>query len=411
MDKNDAVNSLKIDRSDESQPTRGRRGWIAAVIGVAVVAIMVVAGWWIYHSRPVTVHTMDVVAQDGGSSTGGNVLNASGYVVAEQQATVSSQITGMIHAVYVQEGMHVKNGQVLARLDDSAARADVAVATSQLQADRASVVQYQAQWVRDQKTLARTRTLVKQGLLSRADLDNAEAAVNIDAANIAHARGRMRVDENNLRLSRIELGYTVIRAPFSGMVTEKYANPGEMISPAAVGGFTKTGICMLVDMRSLELDVDVNEAYIQRVHAGQPVIAVLDAYPDWRIPAHVISVVPTANKEKATVKVRIAFDKLDPRILPQMGVQAWFYATPGGHSEPSIASIQIPEGAVYGSGGSQYVFLVEAGHIQQQPVKTAPAAQGQVRVLSGLNGGEQLVISADTRLRAGEAVRTQGTGS
>ncbi len=410
MDKNDAVNSLKIDRDDEPQPARGRRGWIAAVIGAAVVAIMVVAGWWIYHSRPVRVRTLVVTAPAGGAA-GDNVLNASGYVVAEQQATVSSQITGMIRAVYAQEGMHVRKGQVLARLDDSAARADVAVAASQVQADRASVAQFQAQWLRDEKTLARTRTLVKQGLLSRADLDNAEASVNMDAANIAHARGRVRVDENNLRLSRIELGYTVIRAPFSGMVTEKYAHPGEMISPAAVGGFTKTGICMLVDMRSLELDVDVNEAYIQRVHAGQPVMAVLDAYPDWRIPAHVISVVPTANKEKATVKVRIAFDKLDPRILPQMGVQAWFYATPGGHSEPRIARIRIPESAVYGSRGSQYVFLVVAGHIQRQPVHTVPATQGQVRVLSGLSGGEQLILSTHARLRAGEAVRTQGTGS
>ena len=318
MDKKDALNALKIDRDAPASPATRRRGWIGGLL-LAAAVILAVAGWWWLHPRAVTVQTMSVAVQ-GGDSSGGSILNASGYVVAQQQATVSSQVTGMINAVYVEEGMHVKKNQVLARLDDSAARATVATAASQLQADQALVAQNQAQLLKDQQNLARTVTLAKQGLLSQSDLDSAQAAVAIDQANLEHAQGQVKVDHDNLRSSNIYLDYTVIRAPFSGVVTEKYAHPGEMISPAAVGGFTKTGICMLVDMRSLEIDVDVNEAYIQRVHDGQPVDAVLDAYPNWHIPAHVISVVPTANKEKATVKVRIAFDKLQKKIGPNDAV-------------------------------------------------------------------------------------------
>lgn len=405
MDKKDALNALKIDRDAPAAASPGH-GWLFGGISVALAIIVIAAAWWYFHPKAVTVQTMTVAVQ-GGDASGGSILNASGYVVAQQQATVSSQVTGMINAVYVEEGVHVKKDQVLARLDDSAARAAAATAASQLQADQALVAQNQAQLLKDQQNLTRTITLAKQGLLSQSDLDSAQAAVSIDQANLDHAKGQVKVDQDNLRSSNIYLDYTVIRAPFSGVVTEKYAHPGEMISPAAVGGFTKTGICMLVDMRSLEVDVDVNEAYIQRVQDGQQVDAVLDAYPDWHIPSHVISVVPTANQEKATVKVRIAFDKLDPRILPQMGVQVWFYAEANKNSEPQVTRIVIPKTAVQGESGNRYVYLVERGHVKQQSVKTLPASNDQVTVLSGLSGGEQLVVSSKTQLHADEIVQEQ----
>lgn len=403
MDKKDALNALKIDRDAEPATGRGGRSrWLIGII-VVLIALLIVAGWWIFHPRTVLVQTQTVAVQDG-DSTAGSILNASGYVVAEQQATVSSQITGMINAVYAQEGMHVKQGEVLARLDDRAARASVAAAASQLLADRALVVQNRAQLLKDQQNLTRTAALARQHLMSQSDLDNAQAAVDMDQAALAHAQGQVKVDQDNLKAAQIGVSYTVIRAPFSGVVTEKYAHPGEMISPAAVGGFTQTGICTLVDMKSLEIDVDVNEAYIQRVHNNMRVDAVLDAYPNWHIPAHVISVVPTANKEKATVKVRIAFDKLDPRILPQMGVQVWFYAEPNNNSQANVAAISIPQSAVHGSGASQYVYLVEQGHVKQQSVKTLPGANGQMTVVSGLSGGETLVTASASALHDGEAV-------
>ncbi|MBU6510595.1 MAG: efflux RND transporter periplasmic adaptor subunit, partial [Gammaproteobacteria bacterium] len=271
--------------------------------------------------------------------------------------------------------------------------------------DEALVAQNQAQLLKDRQNLRRTAALAKQHLMSQSDLDNATAAVDMDKAALDHARGQVKVDQDNLKAAQIGLSYTVIRAPFPGVVTEKYAHPGEMISPAAVGGFTQTGICTLVDMKSLEIDVDVNEAYIQRVKNDMRVDAVLDAYPNWHIPAHVISVVPTANKEKATVKVRIAFDKLDPRILPQMGVQVWFYAEPNSNVQTSVATISIPQSAVHGSGASQYVFLVANGRVKQQSVKVLLGANQQVTVVSGLNGGETLVTASPSSLRDGEAVR------
>ncbi|MGB9428842.1 MAG: efflux RND transporter periplasmic adaptor subunit [Gammaproteobacteria bacterium] len=401
------MNALKIERDAESPPSRRRGGWLlGGLVVVAAVVIAVVLTWWFSQPHAVLVQTQTVAVQ-GGDTGSGSILNASGYVVAEQQATVSSQVTGMIEAVYAQEGMRVKQGEVLARLDDRAARASAAAAASQLLADQALVDQNRAQLLKDQQNLTRTATLAKQHLMSQSDLDNAQAAVDMDKATLDHALGQVKMDQDNLRLANIGLDYTVIRAPFSGVVTEKYAHPGEMISPAAVGGFTQTGICTLVDMKSLEIDVDVNEAYIERVHNDMRVDAVLDAYPNWHIPAHVISVVPTANKEKATVKVRIALDKLDPRILPQMGVQVWFYAEANAQTETQIAAITIPQSAVQGSDGNQYVYLVQQAHVKQQSVKTLPAANNQVTVLSGLSGGETLVVSADKPLHDGEVVREQ----
>lgn len=404
MDKKDALNALKIDRDAAPAPGRGGRGWWLGGIIAVLVVLLIVAGWWIFSPRTVAVQAQTVAVQ-GGDSNSGSILNASGYVVAEQQATVSSQITGMITDVYAQEGMRVKQGEVLARLDDRGARAALAAAQSLLRADQALVEQSRAQLLKDRQNLARTKALARQHLMSQADLDNAQAAVDMDKAALAHAEGQVKVDRDNLQAAQIALSYTVIRAPFNGVVTEKYAHPGEMISPAAVGGFTQTGICTLVDMTSLEIDVDVNEAYIQRVHNNMRVDAVLDAYPSWHIPAHVISVVPTANKEKATVKVRIAFDKLDARILPQMGVQVWFYAEPNSKAQVPAATISIPQTAVHGSGAGQYVYLVVNGNVKQQSVKTLPGANGQVTVVSGLNGGETLVTASPSTLHDGEAVR------
>ena len=408
MDKKDALNALKIDRDSQPKPDRRRRGWlIGAPIAAVAVAMAVALTWWFSQPHATLVQIQTVTAQ-GGDAPGGSILNASGYVVAEQQATVSSQITGMIMAVYAQEGMRVKQGEVLARLDDRGARAALAGAQSQLLSDQALVAQNRAQLRKDQLNLSRTAALAAQHLMSQSDLDDARAAVDMDKAALAHAEGQVKVDQDNLKAADIGVSYTVIRAPFSGVVTEKYAHPGEMISPAAVGGFTQTGICTLVDMQSLEIDVDVNEAYIQRVHDNMRVDAVLDAYPSWHIPAHVISVVPTANKEKATVKVRIAFDKLDPRILPQMGVQVWFYAEPNSNNaQPSVATISIPQSAIHGSAGNQYVYLLRQGRVKQQSVKISPGTNGQVTVLSGLNGGETLVISSKSPLQDGQTVRVE----
>jgi HlyD family secretion protein len=264
---------------------------------------------------------------------------------------------------------------------------------------------YEAPLDRDRRMLERSVTLVREAALSQASLESAEAAVKVDQSQLDHAEGQVAVDEKNLALDNTLLSYTVIRAPFAGVVTERYAHPGEMISPQAVGGFTQTGICKLVDMQSLEIDVDVNEAYIQRVHEGQKVEAVLDAYPGGTMPAHVISVVPTANEQKATVKVRIGFDRLDPRILPQMGVQVSFVSAAAVAPPVAGGGIRIPTEALHGESGRQFVYLAEDGRVRLRSLVARPMRNGQAIVLSGLDGGERLIVSADAPLHEGEEIR------
>ncbi len=409
MNKRDEINSLKIDREDgrERDGTRRHRLLIPMVVMVAAV-IAVASGWRVLHPRAVLVHTILIPPQGSINSLGGgSVLNASGYVVAKQQATVSSQVTGMIKAVYVEPGMRVKTGQVTARLADHAARLRLAMAVTQLQADQALVAKYQAQLIEDKNTLSRIEALTRKGLLSQSDLDAARAALNIDKANLTNMMDRVHMDMNNVRLQRVLLKYNVIRAPFSGVVTETYAHPGEMISPAAVGGFTKTGICMLVDMKSLEIDVDINEAYIQRVRRRERVEVMLNAYPHWTIPGHVISVVPTASKAKGTVMVRVAFDKLDPRILPQMSAQVWFFDTTSKKSLPETTHIEIPKTAIRLDSGKPYVYIVRDHHVKRRYIEVLPATGSKAAVLSGLNGGEHVVVSATTPLHDGERIRGQ----
>ena len=419
MDKGE-LDSLRIDRNAQARPAHRRRWpWVLAV-ALVVTAGAGVGGWQVLRAEPVTVQTVTVESNvpAGGNSAGASVLNASGYVVALLTSTVSSQITGQITEVVANEGEHVAKGEILARLDNQAQKAAVATAASQLDTDRANVAKAQAQLTRDVLNLRRVQAMAAQHLTSVADLDDAKSQVAIDRASLAAARGRVQVDRDALDSAKIQLGYTIIRAPFAGVVTEKYAHPGEMISPAAVGGYTKTGICQLVDMKSLEIDVDVNESYIHRVKQGMRVEAALDAYPNWRIPAHVISIVPTANRQKATVKVRIAFDKLDPRILPDMGIQVWFYNTPRAQSSASAAaqagpvmrSLTVPRGAIRGSGSSSYVFTVVDAHAHKQSVRTGAVSGGRVTVLDGLSAGDVVITHSDKPLENGVPVRTEKAG-
>lgn len=406
MDKKEALDALKIDHRDEPPHSNGRGG---RIVGVLVALVVVIGGgitaWAFLAPHAMAVETAPVEVTGGGAtSNAGSVLNASGYVVAEMQTTVSSQITGMIKAVMVTEGMRVNKGDVLAYLHDARAKAAVASAESGLRESEAGLARAKATLARDRVKLERTQKLAVNNATSKAALDQAEAAVNIDKAALQQAQAQVAVSEAKLQSAQINLGYTVIHAPFDGVVTEKYAHPGEMISPAAVGGFTKTGVCQLVDMGSLEIDVDVNEAYIQRVKDGMRVEAVLDAYPDWRIPAHVISVVPTANRQKATVKVRIAFDKLDQRIVPEMGVQVWFYEKRPTQSEQKPIALLVPSNAIHGGGSNRYVFLFAGGHARRRTVTVGPKQNGKVSILSGLSGGQRVIVSSTQPLHDGDAV-------
>ncbi len=316
--------ALKLDRAARQAPPRRRGPLVAVVLAVAAAAL----GWWLWQRpAPEPAKAAVEVERPAARTTAADdaVLNASGYVVARRRATVSSRITGKVVSVHVEEGMAVKQGQVLARLDDSTVRALLQLSESQLASSRTQLAETEVRIREAEIAHGRQQRLVREGVLPEADLDTATAQVDALRARLAAARQDVLVAERQVAVRRTELDDTIIRAPFSGMAVSKDAQPGEMISPvSAGGGFTRTGICTIVDMTSLEIEVDVNESYISRVSDNQPVRAVLDAYPDWSIPAHVITTVPTADRQKATVLVRIGFDALDPRLLPDMGVKVTF---------------------------------------------------------------------------------------
>ena len=321
MTDTDDLSALRIER----EPLRpGGGGWVKWVV-LLVLLVATTAGVWAWWNREQPIPVEVVAATERGAGTQASVLNASGYVTARRRATVSSKVTGRVIEVNVDEGMAVREGQVLARLDDSTVRASLALAQAQLEAVRRGVPEIEVRLEEARANHRRREQLAKEGLATPAEIDQTGAEVKSLIARLDSTREEIKVAESQVALQQSALNDMVIRAPFSGVAISKDAQPGEMVSPvSAGGGFTRTGICTIVDMKSLEIEVDVNESYINRVRTGQPVTAVLDAYPDWEIPANVITTVPTADRQKATVLVRIGFDALDPRILPDMGVKVTF---------------------------------------------------------------------------------------
>jgi RND family efflux transporter MFP subunit len=335
------------------------------------------------------------------------VLNASGYVTARRRATVSSKVTGKVVEVLFEEGMTVTEGQVLARLDDSLARTGHSLAQAQLAAARSAVGDTEARLRLARRTEERARRLVGEGVAGQADLDAAEAEADSLEARLALAREEVVVAERQVALRRIEVDDTVIRAPFTGVAISKDAQPGEMISPvSAGGGFTRTGVCTLVDMGSLEIEVDVGEAYIKRVEPGQRVTAVLDAHPDWQIPSHVITTIPSADRQKATVKVRIAFEALDPRILPDMGVKVAFLGAAPAEGTPT-KRVLVPRAALRRDGERDVVLVLAGDRLERRAVDAASRTGDPVEIRSGLRDGEEVVIEGPADLADGQRVRAE----
>jgi RND family efflux transporter MFP subunit len=406
----DRLDQLRIDRDDADRAAPPRRRRRAGLIVVAALVVAAAgAGWWLLRPRPAEVAVAPVEQVAAGSAAGA-VLNASGYVTARREATVSSKVTGKVVEVLIEEGMKVTEGQVLARLDDTAARAQLRLAEAQLASARKAQAEIEVRIDEADKTLGRTRGLRSSGVVAQADLDAAEAADNALKAQLEVQRQDAVVAERVVAVRRQELDDTVIRAPFDGVVVSKDAQPGEMISPvSAGGGFTRTGIGTVVDMASLEIEVDVNESYINRVEPGQRVEAVLDSYPDWHIPAHVITPVPTADRQKATVKVRVAFDQLDPRMLPDMGVKVAFLSAPaeGAAGAPAAPRLVVPRAALRKDGDADVVFVLRGERVERRAVRRGAEAAAGVEVLAGLAAGDQVVTEGPATLADGDRVRVK----
>ena len=403
----DELASLKIEPA-----ARGGGGRARSWLGVVLLVLVVVAaggGWfWSQRVQAAPVKTATVSSASSGGSAAGAVLNASGYVVARRRATVSSKVTGKVLEVLFEEGQAVKKGQVLARLDDSQMRAGLDVARAQLAAARSSAAEDEARLREAERQYARLNQLIKEKVVGRAEVDTAEAAVESLKARIALARQQVAVAERQVAAQETDLADTVVRAPFDGVAISKDAQPGEMISPvSAGGGFTRTGIGTIVDMTSLEIEVDVSESYINRVKPKQPVEAVLDAYPDWQIPGHVITTVPTADRQKATVKVRIGFAQLDPRVLPDMGVKVSFFGErqPDAAQTPAAPRVVVPKSAVRTENGQSVVFVVRADRVERRAVTVGLTNRDQIEVISGLASGDRVVVEGFEGLADGARVK------
>jgi RND family efflux transporter MFP subunit len=415
------LSSLRIPQAERG----GRRGRTGVVVTVLILLVLVAGGAWLWTAKlqaePVKV--APVAARAGGASAPGSVLNASGYVTARRRATVSSKVTGKVVDVLVEEGHPVKQGQILAHLDDTQVRAALAYADAQLAAAHKSAAEDMARLQEAELTLRRRQQLLTENVVGKAELDQAQADVDSLKARIAYAQQQVNVAETQVNMQKTNLADMVVRAPFSGVAITKDAQPGEMISPvSAGGGFTRTGICTIVDMTSLEIEVDVNESYINRVRPGQKVEAMLDAYQDWKIPAHVLTTIPSADRQKATVKVRIAFDDsvrtasttagsagaFDPRILPDMGVKVSFLRDedPSGQAQP-VARFVVPKAAIRSSDGRPIVLVVHDDRVERRAVSLGLENGDQVEVLAGVSAGERVVVDGPQTLKDGDRVKVQ----
>jgi RND family efflux transporter MFP subunit len=399
------LDQLKIEREPETESSSARWGLIVLVMVVLAAA----ASWWFFKPEA-AIEVRTVAAREISNQAASTVLNASGYVTARRQATVSSKFTGKVVEVLIEEGMNVEQGQVLARLDDSNVRTSYALAEAQLRSAETSRKETEALLIEARSIYKRTKNLVEKELASEAEMDRVRAGAESLAARLEYKDADVHVAEKQLDVYRQQLEDTIIRAPFTGVVVAKNAQPGEMISPiSAGGGFTRTGIGTIVDMDSLEIEIDVNEAYINRVEAGQSIVATLDAYPDWSIPCHVIAIIPTADRQRATVEVRVGFDELDARILPDMGVKVAFQNDVP--ASAGSAGVLVPQSAISEIGDKQYVLLVVENVIERRAVATAGERGKEILVTSGLAGGDMVVINAPARLVNGARVKVAAKGS
>ena len=400
-----SLEGLRIPRDEQPQESRLRRFlWpsIATLVVVGVLAVL--AAWfWPASTTEVRVDTVRPSSAGGGAS----VLDASGYVTARRSATVSSKRTGRIRKVLVEEGMTVEEGQVVAELDDAAELAQLRLAEAQLASARSALGETRAELNEAELSFTRLSELQARGLASEAELDAARASRDRLSARLESNGAAVTVAERAVAVQRQAHGETVIRAPFAGVVIDKNAQPGEMVSPvSAGGGFTRTGICTLVDMESLEIEVDVNEAYLQRVRPGGAVTARLDAYPQWRIPAEVIAIVPAANREKATVRVRVGILERDSRILPDMGAKVSFIEA--GQPIQTVlepAPLSVAASAILGEHDAHWVFVARDGKAWRRDVVTGERDGPRVAIFSGLEQGEMVILDPPAGLSDGAEIQ------
>ena len=411
MDQASLLEQLRIERPVQEAPRRATWRWGAAV-AVALIAVGAAAYVWLPRAVPIQVAVAEPVSETAAAPS--SILDASGYVVARRQATVSAKITGKVVMVGIEEGQRVERDQVIARLDDTNAQAMVAQARAELEQSKANLAAAEIAFANAKPTFERNEKQFVRAVISAQTFDTAKASYDAARTGLTVAARAVEVAEARLALAERNLDDTVVRAPFAGIVTVKAAQEGEMVSPmSAGGGFTRTGIGTIVDMSSLEVEVDVSENFINRVVPQQPVTVRLNAYPDWTVPARVIAIIPTADRAKATVKVRVSLDVADERILPEMGARVAFLDAADGAAGPATRTtsaqrpVLVPKESVQVDGDTGVVFVVADGGVERRTVRLgAQSAAGQV-VLAGLTAGTRLARGDLGSLADGSRVRVQ----
>ncbi|MEO5629270.1 MAG: efflux RND transporter periplasmic adaptor subunit [Thermomonas sp.] len=400
----DLLKSLKIDRS--APPPASKRGlWIGLAVVAALLALGI-AGWAYFgRDKGIEVQTAEVVAI-GNSGGSPSVLDATGYVVARRMATVSAKITGKVREIMIEEGQQVEAGQIMATLDPIDANAQRDLSQSQVLAARSQIDSVRAQLRDAESNAARLGTLVGQKLVSRAQFEQAVAQRDALRAQVTTAQRNAQVASASLRIAEHSVDNTIVRAPFAGVVIAKAAQPGEIVSPlSAGGGFTRTGIGTIVDMDSLEVEVEVGEAFIGRVKPGMPTQTVLNAYQDWKIPGKVIAIIPAADRGKATVKVRVGIDAKDARIVPDMGARVSFLEAAKPADTSAKPGVLAPADAMVQRGGKDVVFVVDGEQARMRSVSIGRSLGDDREVLSGLAGGDKVILDPSDKLVDGASVR------
>jgi RND family efflux transporter MFP subunit len=399
------LGSLRI---HDSHRSGGKTGKVLSYVSAVIGLVIIIAGI-AYAFRNQTPVVEVVTAQKPEAGGRSAILNASGYVTPRRRATIAAKITGRVTGVFFDEGTHVKAGQLLATLDDSDVKRALDSAKADRDSSQAAIADFQVQLKFSQIELRRAEQLQQAGVQTQEQLDTASTNVDSLKAKINLAKQQVQGSEMRIREAQQAVDNCTITAPYDGIVVSKDAQVGEMVSPiSAGGGFTRTGIATIVDMNSNEIEVDVNESYIARVKDRQKVTAILDAYPDWEIPSHVRTVIPTADRQKATVKVRISFDKLDPRILPDMGIKVTFLSDEPvkkvDASAPVVAAL-LPTDALHDDGGKNIVFLVKNDKLERRAVAVGNAQGAQTEILSGIVAGDSVVVKGPANMQDGLAVQ------
>jgi RND family efflux transporter MFP subunit len=403
------LGSLRIHDGQRAKSGMGKR-IVYAGIPVLIFAGIVVAAYAFRNQKPVVEVTTVLKPDAGGQQT---ALNASGYITPRRRATIAAKITGRVTGVFFDEGTRVAEGQLLATLDDSDLRRALDSAKADRDSSQAAIADFEVQLKNAQIELRRAEQLQKAGVQTQEALDNATTAVDSLKAKIALAKQQVIAAESRIGVAQQAVDNCTIRAPYAGIVVSKDAQVGEMVSPvSAGGGFTRTGIATIVDMKSNEIEVDVNESYIAKVKEGQPVTATLDAYPDRPIPSKVRTVIPTADRQKATVKVRITILSLDKYdfILPDMGVKVAFLeeekpaVSAKGKEKAPQAVAYIPKNAVRSDSSASFVYLLRDGKVERRAVSLGTDRGTDVAVLAGVTPGDSLVVKGPENLRDGDKV-------